>query len=176
MRPKSLVLLILALGCGLIAAVGINQILATPSADVKTVGIVVAKNEIQKGNVIKPDDIRLQEWHVDALPEGAITKVDDLADRRVKNLIVPGEAILEKKLVPKGVSDNEIPPGMKAVTVQVDARTGLSGLISPGDNVDVVHSSSAGMNKAAVTKVLFKNVKVHAIDTMTDRPDAGEKA
>src|SRR5262249_1897332 len=141
MRPKSLVLLILALGCGLIAAVGINQILATPSADVKTVGIVVAKNEIQKGNVIKPDDIRLQEWHVDGVPEGPITKIEALADRRVKNLIVPGKAILEKKLVAKGLTDNEIPAGMKVVTVQVDAQTGLSGLINPGDNVDVVHSA-----------------------------------
>src|SRR5688572_16439765 len=118
MRPKSLILLALALGCGLIAAVGINQILATPSAK-ETVSIVVAKNEIQKGNEIKPDDIRLQEWHVDSLPEGAITQIDDLAERRVKNLIVPGEAILANKLVAKGATDNEIPPGMKAVTVQV---------------------------------------------------------
>jgi pilus assembly protein CpaB len=155
--------------------VGINQILATPSGEVQTVGIVVAKKEIKKGDVIKPDDIRLQEWHVDALPEGAIQKIDDLAERRVKTLVVPGEAILDSKLVPKGLRENEIPSGMKAVTVQVDAVSGTPGLLSPGDNVDVlVHTTANNMSKMAQTKVLFRNVKVHAIDSTLERPDAGE--
>lgn len=177
MRPKSLILLVLALGCGLIAAVGINQILATPSSDVQTVGIVVAKAEIKKGDVIKPEDIRLQEWHVDSLPEGAIQKVDDLAERRVKTLIVPGEAILESKLVPKGSRENEIPAGMKGVAVQVDSVSGMSGLILPGDNVDVmvhVTANAAAGIPATTTKVLLKNVKVHAVDDITERPAAGE--
>jgi pilus assembly protein CpaB len=177
MRPKSLILLGLALGCGLVAAVGINQILATPSSDVQTVGIVVAKKEIKKGDLIKPDDIRLQEWHVDALPEGAIQTIDDLAERRVKTLVVPGEALLESKLVPKGVRDTEIPAGMKAVTVQVDTVTGLHGQVSPGDNVDLlVFTPANGATKTARTRLLYRNIKVHAIDNIIDRPDAGEPA
>lgn len=179
MRPKSLILLVLALGCGLIAAVGINQILATPSADVQTVGIVVAKAEIKKGDLIKPDEIRLQEWHVDALPEGAIQKIDDLAERRVKTLIVPGEAILESKLVPKGSKENEIPTGMKGVSVQVDSVSGMAGLILPGDNVDVlvhVTANAAAGIPATTTKLLLKNIKVHAVDDVTERPAPGEPA
>ena len=48
---------------------------------------------------------------------------------------------------------------------------------SPGDNVDVVHTTPANaMTKTAMTKELFRNIKVHAIDTETQRPDAGEKS
>ena len=67
----------MALGCGLVAAVGINQIMARPSNEAETTSIVVAKREVLKGDLIKPDDIRLQEWRKDALPEGAIEKIED---------------------------------------------------------------------------------------------------
>jgi pilus assembly protein CpaB len=178
MRPKSLILLALALGCGLVAAVGINQILATPSNEKPTVTIVVAKQEIKKGDMIKPEDLRLQEWHVDALPEGSIQKIDDLAERRVKTLVVPGEAILESKLVPKnGGRESEIPPGMKGVAVKVDNVSGGAGLILPGDNVDVLIHVEANAGRgipATVTKELLKNVKVHAVDDVLERPAPGE--
>ncbi len=179
MRPKSLILLVLALGCGLIAAVGINQILARPTTEVQTVGIVVAKREIRKGDMIKPDDIRLQEWHVDSMPEGAIQKIEDLAERRVKTNIVPGEAILMSKLVGKGINDSveNIPSGMKGVAVKVDKVSSGGGLILPGDNVDVLLHVEANPSKgipSTATKVLLKNIKVHAVDDQMERPAPGE--
>jgi pilus assembly protein CpaB len=178
MRPKSLLLLALALGCGLVAAVGINQILATPSDHKPTVSIVVAKREIKKGDMIKPDDIRLQDWQVESLPDGAVQNVSDLAERRVKTLVVPGEAILESKLVAKNSTrESEIPPGMKGVPVKVDNVSGGAGLIFPGDNVDVllhVEANAARGIPQTMTKVLFKNIKVHAVDDVLERPAPGE--
>jgi len=179
MRPKSLILLVMALGCGLIAAVGINQILARPTTEVKTVGIVVAKREIKKGDMIKPDDIRLQEWHVDSMPEGAITKIDELVERRVKSMIVPGEAILASKLVDKNARDgiDQIPTGMKGIAIKVDKVSILGGLVMPGDNVDVLLHVEANPQRgipATATKVLLKNVKVHAVDDLVERLEPGQ--
>ena len=171
MRPKSLILLVLALGCGLIAAVGINQILARPTTEVQTVGIVVAKREIRKGDMIKPDDIRLQEWHVDSMPEGAIQKIEDLAERRVKTNIVPGEAILASKLVGKGINDSveNIPSGMKGVAVKVDKVSSGGGLILPGDNVDVLLHVEANPSKGIPSTA----TKVPPSSSATGSPVAG---
>ena len=177
MRPKSLLLLLMALGCGLVAAVGINQIMARPSNEAETTSIVVAKREVLKGDLIKPDDIRLQEWRRDALPEGAIEKIEDLQDKRVKATIIPGEPILMGKLI-DGKGDNiEIPSGMKAVTVKVDNVSGGAGLIKPGDNVDVLVHVEANQQRgimAASTNCLLQNVKVIAVDDTVDRPAPGE--
>lgn len=180
MRPKTLILLVLALGCGLVAAVGINQILATPGGEKPTMNIVVARREIKKGDMLRPEDLRMQEWHVDALPEGSIQKMEDLAERRVKTLVVPGEAILESKLVAKnGGRESEIPPGMKGVSIKVDNVSGGSGLILPGDNVDVLLHVEANPSRgipSTITKVILKNVKVHAVDSVLERPAPGEPA
>jgi pilus assembly protein CpaB len=179
MRPKSLILLAMALGCGLVAAVGINQILARPATEVQTVGIVVAKREIQKGDLVKPDDIRLQEWHVDSLPEGAIQKIEDLADRRVKSLIVPGEAILSSKLIDGRTSgSDQIPAGLKAIAVKVTKDSAVGGLILPGDNVDVLLFVEANPSRGIAqtqSTVLLRNVKVHAVDDRTEH-EVGENS
>lgn len=169
----------MALGCGLVAAVGINQILARPATEVQTVGIVVAKREIKKGDMIQPDDIRLQEWHVDSLPEGAIQKIEELAERRVKSNIVPGEAILKTKLIGGGGRDevDPIPQGMKGVAIKVDNVSGGAGLILPGDNVDVLLHVEANPSRgipSTATKTLLRNIKVYAVDDVRDRPIEGE--
>lgn len=177
MRPKSLMLLAMALGCGLVAAVGINQIMARPSTEVETTSIVVAKREILKGDLIKPDDIRLQEWRKDALPEGAIEKIEDLQDKRVRTSIITGEPLLVKKLVDGKDDGPEIPAGMKAVTVKVDDVSGLAGNVKPGDNVDVLVHAVADPSKnimATTTTCFLQNVKILATDQVIERPEPGE--
>lgn len=176
MRTKSLLLLVMALGCGLIAAVGINQIMARPSNEGETVSIVVAKREILKGDLIKPDDIRLQEWRKDALPEGAIDKIEVLQDKRVKSTIIVGEPLLAGKLIDGKGDSPEIPAGMKAVTVKVD-KVSASGLIKPGDNVDVLVHAEANQQRGIMqttTQRLLENVKVLAVDDVVERPAPGE--
>jgi len=178
MRPKSIMLLAMALGCGLIAAIGINQIMARPSTEGETTSIVVAKREILKGDLIKPDDIRLQEWRKDALPEGAIEKIEDLQDKRVRSTIIVGEPLLAGKLLEGKDGGPEIPAGMKAVTVKID-NASYAGLIKPGDNVDVLVHVVADTQRgimATTTKQLLSNIKVLAVDDIIERPTAGEPA
>lgn len=176
MRPKSLILLAMALGCGLIAAVGINQIMARPSTEGETTSIVVAKREILKGDLIKPDDIRLQEWRKDAMPEGAIEKIEDLQDKRVRSTIIVGEPLLMGKLLEGKDGGPEIPAGMKAVTVKID-NSNYAGLLKPGDNVDVLVHVVADAQRgimATTTSQMLSNIKVLAVDDVIERPQAGE--
>ena len=85
MRPKSLVLLALALGCGLVASIGISQVLDSNNknqAAVETVPIYVALQNINLGDPVDDAMVSLQEWPKDKVPVGAITKWEDIASQR----------------------------------------------------------------------------------------------
>ena len=80
MRPKSLILLLLALGCGLVAAIGINKVLASrPTEQAAETGemmpIFVALTDIGMGDPLTPEVLKLEEWPKTKVPAGALTIV-----------------------------------------------------------------------------------------------------
>ena len=103
MRPKSFILLILALGCGLIAAVGINQVLANRGDKVvvqtgETESIFVIMTNMEPGQKLTPEVLKLEPWPKDKVPVGAITELADVEGRRTRTRLYSGEPILEAKL------------------------------------------------------------------------------
>lgn len=183
MRPKSLILLVLALGCGLVASIGINQVMAnrgagTPSDSVETTPIFVALGEIGIGDPLTAEMLKLEEWPKTKVPAGAMSKLEDVEGRRCKQRFYPGEPILEAKLLApgeKGQSPTDlIPKGYRVVSIRVDAVSSSSGMILPGDRVDVlVHvaeNQSKGIHQAR-TQTFLQNVKVFAIDDLFSRND-----
>ena len=187
MRPKSIVLLLLALGCGLVAAVGINDALSRPVGEQEatpTTEIVVALTEIQTGDPIKAEMIKLESWPQDKVPPGAVTSLEGLTERRAKSKLYPGEPLIDGKLFAKGESGagvtDDIPLGMKIATVKVDAVSGLAGLVKPGDRVDVlVHlteNPAKGILKTStISPKNLQNVTVKAIDNVFERDKNGEQ-
>ena len=68
MRPKSLILLALALGCGLVASIGISQVMehnSKPGAKLETVPIYIAVHNINLGDTIDEKMVSYQEWPKD---------------------------------------------------------------------------------------------------------------
>ena len=105
MRPKSLLLLALALGCGLVASIGISQVMdrnGHSQAKLETVPIYVALHNINLGDPIDAKMLSLQEWPKDKVPHGAISTLEELQGRRPRTAIIEGEPILEGKLLDKG--------------------------------------------------------------------------
>ena len=94
MRPKSLLLLVLALGCGLVASIGISQVLERNSKHPKaleTVPIYVALHNINLGDPIDANMLSLEEWPKDKVPRGAISNLEELQGRRPRTAIIEGE-------------------------------------------------------------------------------------
>ena len=183
MRPKSLVLLILALGCGLVASIGINQVMANrraagPSEAGETTPIFVALGEIGIGDPLTAEMLKLEEWPKEKVPAGSLSKLEDVEGRRCKQRFYPGEPILEAKLLApgeKGQSPTDlIPKGYRVVSIRVDAVSSSSGMILPGDRVDmlvhVAENRSAGGHEAR-TQTFLQNVKVFAVDDLFSRND-----
>lgn len=185
MRPKSLILLILALGCGLVASIGINQVMANRHAGpapgaVETTPIFVALGEIGIGDPLTAEMLKLEEWPKEKVPVGAVSNLQELEGRRCKQRFYPGEPILEAKLLApgeKGQSPTDlIPKGYRVVSIRVDAVSSSSGMILPGDRVDLlVHvqeNPSKGISQAR-TQTFLQNVKVFAVDDLYSRENEG---
>ncbi len=185
MRPKSLLLLALALGCGLVASIGISQVMdrnSRPAVALETTPIYVAKHNINLGDPIDASMLSLQEWPKDKVPRGAISSLEDLEGRRPRTAIIEGEPILDAKLLAPGqIADpiRSIAPGMRLKTISVDAEKSVAGLLGPGDRVDVelfVKADAKNNIMQAQTKVILQNIRVFAVDATVQRsPDGGEE-
>jgi len=184
MRPKSLTLLALALGCGLIASIGISQVLDSKNkvAVLETVPIYVALQNINLGDPIDDGMVSLQEWPKSKVPLGAIEKWEDLEDRRPRAVIFEGEPLMDGKLLSKGQRHDPIagiPSGMRLKTVSVDARKSAAGLLSPGDRVDLqifVHRNERENILHPFTKILLQNIRVYAVDQTVQRSADGNES
>lgn len=182
MRPKSLLLLALALGCGLVASIGISQVMdrnGHPQAKIETVPIYVAIHNINLGDPIDAKMLSLQEWPKDKVPKGAVSTLEELQGRRPRAAIIEGEPILEGKLLDKGqIADpiRSITKGMRLYTIKVDAEKSAAGLLGPGDRVDVqlfARKDERSGVKTAKSKVILQNVRVFAVDQLVQRAAEG---
>ena len=134
--------MMIALGCGLVASIGISQVLDRQIPilpTIETEQILVAIDQINVGEIVDAQKIKLEEWPKDKIPQGAITKLEDIQERRSKQRVFAGEPILEAKLTGE-INDaaDRIEQGHRAVSVEVTAETSVSGMLQPGDRVDVL--------------------------------------
>jgi pilus assembly protein CpaB len=185
MRPKSLILLALALGCGLVASIGISQVLDSNSKNqvaVESVPIYVALQNINLGDPVDESMVDLLEWPKDKVPAGAITQWEDIEDRRPRTTIFQGEPLLDGKFLERGQTQDpisSIPEGMRLKTVSVDARKSAAGLLSPGDRVDVqifVQRNERQGIPHSFTKIILQNIRVFAVDQAVQRAADGTEA
>lgn len=182
MRAKSMVLIVVALGCGVIAAIGINQVIASrgqsSGASVQTRNIFVTMVDIPIGEPLTPQMIKLEPWPIDKIPEGAITQLKEVEGRRPKQPLYAGEPILHRKLIDqdgRGGASEKIPPGFRVVSVKVTMDSAASGLVLPGDRVDVMVYLRVGAGiTRPMTKTILTDVTVFAVNEQINRQVDGD--
>ena len=139
----------------------------------KTVRILVADRDFQRGERLTADAVRWEEWPEKAMSEAYITEAAggdpaELEKAVARSSIVANEPIIEAKIVRAGTSGllaAVLQPGMRAVTMRITPETGVSGFVLPGDRVDIYYSEANGSNRTA-TDVLFEDVRILAINTV----------
>ncbi|MEO1029584.1 MAG: Flp pilus assembly protein CpaB [Pseudomonadota bacterium] len=144
---------------------------------VEATRIAVSSVLLENGDLVNLDSVKMVDWPVKFLPEGAITEIDDLKNADgstpfAKGVILEGEPLLIEKLSVQPVLTKlaaQITPGMRAYSISVTPDTGVSGLVLPGDRVDVASVRTEIVNpqtqetKSLVTTVM-RDVKVLAAD------------
>ena len=183
MRTKSLLLLMLALGCGLVASIGITQVMAkrnagAPAAVDDTVTIFVALEDIPTGNQVTAEALKLEPWPKDKIPPGALMKIEEVEGRRAKSKIYAGSPLLDNQLLSKGVSQGgagtQVPPGYRVVSVRVDNESGASNLIRPKDRVDLLLYMQRNPTRGIMdtcTRTVLQDIQVFAINDVFNLED-----
>src|SRR6266568_2969988 len=132
--------------------------------------VAAAAHDLAIGRRIQADDLKLVTLDRKDLPRGVFVKTSDVVDRAVAVPIVAGEIVLTGKLAGKGSGEGLtalIEPGTRAISVQVNEISGVSGFVQPGTRVDVLFTRVFSNGDAATTTIL-QNVKVIAYGRQLD--------
>lgn len=173
MKMKSIVLIVIALGCGLVATIGISQVMDKNSgggADVKMAQILVAKGDIDIGMQLDANSVELEEWPAAKIPEGTARSLEEVTGKFPQVRFYKGEPILQAKISNQNeAAANLIPVGYQTSTVKVDEDTVMEG-IGPGDRVDIMVflRKSEEIRQTGVYPLL-KNVRVFSKGAQTER-------
>lgn len=138
--------------------------------------IVVATSPMRFGDRITASKLRLIEWPTNAAPAGAFLQVEDLVSedptqsRYVLSAMEVDEPVLSTKITNPGQQaklSTALTPGMKAVSIRVNAVVGVAGFVLPGDRVDIM-LTRGGRGADTFVDVLLQGVRVLAIDQIAD--------
>jgi len=183
MNPARLAVLAVAVIAGGIAAYlasGSDDKPATqPVAQMQTVDVLVAKNEIGLGQSVKPDDLQWQTWPAATASGNFIKRPDrpeatkEITGSIARSPFIAGEPIREPKLVKadgSGFMAAILPTGMRAISTDISPETGAGGFILPNDRVDVIltkrekNADNKSVPEIIESEIILSNVRVLAID------------
>jgi pilus assembly protein CpaB len=122
------------------------------------------------GKRLEAVDLKLIAVDRKDLPKEAFVKTSDIVGRALAVPMSSNEPVLKTKLAGKGSGDGLtalIEPGTRAVSVQVNEISGVSGFIQPGTRVDVLFTRVFSNGDAATTTIL-QNVRVIAYGRQLD--------
>ncbi|MCA9052920.1 MAG: Flp pilus assembly protein CpaB [Planctomycetaceae bacterium] len=178
MKPKTVVLLAVAVGSGLLAMIGVQQAMSTSqqAQPEETVKVLTALTDIQIGVPLQEaTNVEFQEVPKSGVVvDDAILSAEQFEKRSPLYAIKAGDMIRLSKLSAPGVhgKSQQIPTGMRVLTIPVDDTGSFAGLLSPGDRVDVMvtynYRDQRGRQQTQ-TKTLLEFVEVFATDDKTAR-------
>jgi pilus assembly protein CpaB len=159
---------------------------ATPiaSVPVATVSVLVAKHDLERGAQLSNETVALREIPKSYVTASAISaeRFEFVAGGRLALALRAGEPLLEHMLVraePVHFA-GQLRDGTRALTIAVDEVNAMSGLLQPGDRIDMQYSlrppvGRDGIPAAEVTAPLLQDVLVLATGRRS-RPGGDESA
>jgi len=151
-NKKQLVIILIAVGLGLVAAVATgNYIQSAISDETKRMTKEIEDKKV-KPLAMEMDAMRQQIKALESRP-----------------IAVAGGPAAEASATPKSTLSLMTPAGKRAYTVRIDPLSAVGGMINPGDFVDILahmNMPDPSTNKTEkITSVVFQNVKVLAVGT-----------
>ena len=149
--------------------------------------LLVASRALPAGTLLKDEDFTVREVPPEDVPEGALASSDETrAEMRgalLRRYLDPGATVTRADFLrprDRGFLAAVLRPGMRAISIGVDATTGAAGLIWPGDQVDVIltqelGNSDAPLARRVVSETILTDVRVIAVDQqITQGPGSSE--
>lgn len=153
---------------------------AAASERLPTVEVVGVRNPMPYGTVITREDLKPIQYAEAFLPEGTFADLEALfpegedVPRIVLRPMEPNEPVLAAKITAPGGDagiSTRLDSGMRAFAISVNASSGVSGFLRPGDRVDVYWTGSVSKSGDArdVTKLIETGLELVGVDQTADQ-------
>ncbi len=184
MTWRRLAILVLLLAAGSLGGLALKggrpapqvQAAATPVAEPAVARVLAAARALPAGTLIGEADLTSLE--LSAAPEGSLpataTVQAEFRGALVRRYVPRGTPITRDDVLhpgERGFLAAVLQPGMRAISIGVDAVTGAGGLVAPGDLVDLVlvqnfNATEAPAARRVTAETVLNRVRVIAVDQM----------
>jgi Flp pilus assembly protein CpaB len=184
MKPKTMILMVVAIVCGLGASYMTSRLLAERDSqpqetekapEPEKVKILVAKANLDHGASIKsPNDMFVEKTFLkDDAPKDGLLDTKVLKGKFLKRGLRKGDHVSLDDLMDERTSIlARLPDGYQAYGIQVDPQSSASGwACQPGAKVNILWTMKAGDNKQSFASILLEDVLVLAADIHTQSPE-----
>jgi pilus assembly protein CpaB len=176
------IIIVLLLATAALGLIGYNMNLPKPVVQVTentpapaplTVGYFVAARPLPRGTLAREEDFAVRSVPSDSVPSGAIIDTPDarigLRGSLVRKYLDVGSPVTSEDVLrprDRGFLANVLTPDSRAISIKVDAESGVSGLVWPGDYVDVVLTQVVDKAdpQGTLSETVLHNVRIVAID------------
>ena len=183
---RNWVMLGLAVALGLSATFLSNKLLRDRVASIeeearrgrKMVSVVVAKKDLQRGDTLNADVLAVRQIPADYVHSTAIlpNQFDTIVNQRLVTPLKRGEELLDAHTEGRGtqIFSGMLKVGSRALTFPVDEINSISGMLRPGDKIDLIvtlRDANPGASQGGkdMTFPLLSNVAVLATGQQVGR-------
>lgn len=139
----------------------------------KLVEVYVFANELQYGDALKEEDVKLIYWPELALPESIFRDKAVLFPENApgpRYIIRPTEAyepVLASRLTEPGELAGltaKLAPGMRAFGIKVGVASGVAGFVKPDDFIDIYWTGNIRGSDGESTRLIESSIQIIAVD------------
>lgn len=175
MKIRDILILLLAVALAVAVALFTRNILRENKSTEQTekVKVLVARRDLNVGTKIEAKDLSWQDWPKISLHSSYITKahqkevLKNIVGAVVRFSIAKAEPIRNDKIIRadnRSLLSAVLDPGKRAFTINLGKRSNVSGLVLPGDYVDVIVADRPQRGEKTSGKTVVSRVRVVATD------------
>jgi len=168
MKQKNMILVAIAVGCGLVAAfLTMNLSAKQKKQQVETIQIPSAAKDLPVGTKLTKEELAqfvvMRDVPKDQAPQLYVPTIEELADKRVTRTLRVGDTFNPADITLNGFLNP--PEGHSVMTVRAGIDEAVAGFIGPGAHVDVIASVQLKKSQRLMVFPLFTNMLVLAVDS-----------
>lgn len=173
-RTTLIVALVLALLAGWMMLRYLSNLQRQTDANTRPVMVIVAAQEIPARVQITPAMLGTVSRPANAVDPNAVTDAKQVVGA-LSLITVPAGSSITAAMIghPSDVGLTvRLTPGMRAVSVMIDKVKGISGLIQPGDRVDVIAQPQKSGQAPPPAATILRGIRVLSIDQQLEETSA----
>lgn len=172
MKQKNLILMVVAVGCGLVAAFLTSQMGAKPKTqDVPMVDVIVATKELTPGTRFTKDSLKDQvkskKYRADEVPNNAVVNADELVDKQLAKTLRADDYVSSTDL--GSYQPLQPPSGKDLITIRLPVDK-VTPFVKAGSRVDMIGTGVTKSQKV-VGMMILPNILIMAVDLEVRAPN-----